>query len=541
MFKQEQFDDGPMNAFEEPANRPFLPSEEDIMPPQNQLANLRSGWPLACLDQKRARSLKTIHGRRQPTSRPYLEAWAEGHPRDQYPKKEIVSELAAKENLTVKQVKGWFGRRRKRQADAPTSSNSMPGSGITHLPKSYPCLDTRLQALPDSGIFHDLRGEDLTGLEDRGIASSLAEMLGPCPSTSPIEQYAMTPSREECSTIQTPISVQNDGGPPRFTKRPTSPSNIRYRAVNGPTVTPQVIDRGNGTALGPNISFSEDKTSSVHPSRDLSIPSGGKPTLPHRQKGKRVAPQKPYAPERQANKIYQCTQCNIGYEFVSDWARHLEIHEPQQQWTCMLQGETVVVRGKLACPFCNASKPTHDHLLIEHKVSQCADKKRTFQRRDHILSHMKRMHKSSVQNPPDAWMTVVHEDPNQQFWCGFCREFLRTTWDSRLEHLSHHFKVHGFDMTKWAREINPFNSAPSMNSPLPGAGSPMSHSAFIGPATALSMSPTPSTSPNCFNDFDHPLDPDYPTGSGPYIDPALLDRRLYPNDAPLPGPLAYLS
>lgn len=563
--KQEQFDNVSMNASEEPANRSFLPSEEDIIPPQNQLPNLTSGRPIACPHQKRTRSMKSIHDRRLPRSRPYLEAWWEDNRSDRYPTKEVVSDLAAKENLKFDQVKGWFVRRRKRMAHVSTSSNSIPGSDNTLLPNSYTYTNTQAQALSDPAIIHDLHAEDLPGLEERETSLSLAEKLRPCSSTSPIEQYAMTPPREECSTIQTPISVQNDGGPPRFTKRPTSNSNIRYSAVNGPTVLPQVIDRESGTALGPDVSFST--TSSLHASQDLSVPSSGKPMLPHRQKGKKIAPQKQYAPERQARKIFQCTRCNFGYQFASDWARHLEIHEPQQHWTCMLQGETVVDGGKLACPFCGAPEPTQDH-LIEHNVSQCADmthKKRTFQRRDHMLSHMKRIHNSSVQNPPEAWMTVVHEDPNQQFWCGFCREFLRTTWDSRLKHLSSHFKVDNLDMTKWAHEriyspsmpdkfarlvspahsvdparstgsinptsgFHPLNSTPPMNSPLLAPGSP------VGPPG--STAPAPPTSPIYFMDFDHPLDPYYPTGARSFIDPALLS---YLNDDPIPEQLPFFE
>lgn len=549
-----------MNASEEPANRSFLPPEEDIIPPQNQLPNRASGRPIACPHKKRTRSMKSIHDRRL-TSRPQLEAWWEANCSYPYPTKEVVSELAANENMKFHQVKGWFVRRRKRMANVPTSSHSISGSDITLLPNSYTCTNTQAQAMSDPGIIHDLHGEDLPGLEERETSLSLAERLRTCSSTSPIEQYAITPPREECSTIQTPISVQNDGGSPRFTKRPMSNSNISYSAVKGPTVSPHVIDRESVTALGPDMSFS--KKPSLHPSQDLSIPSSGKPMLPHRQKGKKLAPQKLYAPERQGKKIFQCTRCNLGYQFASDWARHLEIHEPQQHWTCMLQGETVVVRGKLVCPFCDAPEPTQDH-LIEHNVNQCADmthKKRTFQRRDHIMSHMKRIHNSSVQNPPDEWRTVVHEDPNQQFWCGFCLDFLRTTWDSRLKHLSSHFKVDNLDMTKWAHEriylpsmpdkfaglvspahsvdparptgpINPtsgfhlLNSTPPMYSPLLGSGSPVGPPASTGPAP--SMSPAPPSRPNYLIDSDHLLDPDYPIGTGSFNNPASPPEQLLP-------------
>lgn len=532
-----------MDEIEDTASHPFIPSEEDNIFPSNQPTNLVSGRALACPasgPKRRTRSMKSNRDQRRPKSRPHLEAWLGDHRSDQYPTKEVVNDLAAKENLNIKQVKGWFCRRRKQMADAFSPSNSTPGSDTTLLPKSYPSTDTRAQALSDPGIYHDRYMEYVPSLEERETALSLVEKLTSCPSTSTIEQYRMTPPREECSPIQTSISIQNDKGSPRFTRRSTRSPNMG------------IIDREAGTFPEPVMSFST--TLSLHSSQDISTTGGEKPTLPPRQKGKRVAPQKQYALERQDKKIFQCTRCNIGHQFASDWARHLEIHEPQQHWTCMLQGETVITRGKAACPFCDASDPTQDH-LSKHNVSRCADKthkKRTFQRRDHMLSHMKRIHNSSVENPPDAWMTVVHEDPNQQFWCGFCRGFRRMTWHSRLEHLSFHFKVDNLDMTKWVHEeiylqslpcsigpTHPMDPAHPAGSIHPTSGvhpldsTPPMNTPFAGPAPSMPAppaSPAPPTSPafpasfDCSMCPDHPLDPYYTMGSDQFI---LADQSQF--------------
>lgn len=507
-----------MDEIEDTASHPSIPSEGDIIFLPNLPTNLVSGRALACPasgPKRRTRSTRSTRSnrdQRRPKSRPHLEAWLRDHCGDHYPTKEVLNDLAAKENLNIKQVKGWFCRRRKQMADAFSPSNSMPGSDTTLLPNSYPSADTPAQASYDPSICHDLCREYLPGPEER-------EELTSCPSTFTIEQYTMTPPREECSPIQTSISVQNDKGSPRFTKRATRSPNMG------------IIGREAGTFPGPVMSFSP--TLSLHSSQDISTTGGEKPTLPHRQKGKRVAPQKQYSLERQDNKIFQCTHCNIGFQFTSDWARHMEIHEPQQYWTCMLQGEKIITRGKTACPFCDASDPTQDH-LSKHNVSRCVDKtpeKRTFQRRDHILNHMKRIHKSLVENPPDAWMTVVHEDPNQQFWCGFCCCFRRITWHSYLEHLSSHFKADNLDMTKWVHEdiyplslpcstfppdptsgVHPLDSTAPMDTPFAGPAAFMSAS----PASpALSTTPTfPASSdhsmyPDHPLDFDHPLDPYY--------------------------------
>lgn len=447
-----------MDEIEDPANHRFL---EDINFPQTQLANLMCGRALTSLASGR--------------KRPHLDSWFEGHRGDQYPTKEVVSALAAKENLTCD--KAWM-----------RSCNIMSDSDLV-VPNSYPAIDTRAQARSDSGIRHDLRGEHSPSLEEGETVLSLVEKLISCPSTSPIKQYTMTPPREDGSTIQTSLSVQNDKGPPRFTKRSSSYSSMGYRPTNGSTVMPQMIDSGTGTAQGPDMAFST--TSSLHRSQELSITGGEKPTLPQRQKGKRVGPPKKYPLEREDKKIYQCPQCNLGHRFLSDWARHLEIHNPQRQYTCMLQGRKVTIRGKVACPFCNASDPTQDHLST-HNVSQCADKayeERTYRKRDHMLGHMKRIHNSSVRIPPDAWMTIVHENQIQQFWCGFRCGILKTTWDLWLQHLKVHFKVDDFDMTKWTFERK---CLPSLADDFPHSIGP-SHS--IDPAHAT-RSIHPRSSPS---------------------------------------------
>ena len=74
-----------------------------------------------------------------------------------------------------------------------------------------------------------------------------------------------------------------------------------------------------------------------------------------------------------------------------------------------------------------------------------------------------------------------------------------------------------------------------MNSPLLGHGSPVGPPASTDPAPHVS--PAPPTSSDYFMDFDPPLDPDYPSGSGPFINPALLP---YFND-PLPDQLPFFE
>lgn len=64
---------------------------------------------------------------------------------------------------------------------------------------------------------------------------------------------------------------------------------------------------------------------------------------------------------------------------------------------------------------------------------------------------MKASHQASIQTPPDAWR-MVHENDTQLFWCGFCEKYLRTTWESRFDHMENHFVGYDIDMNRWRLE-----------------------------------------------------------------------------------------
>ena len=160
------------------------------------------------------------------------------------------------------------------------------------------------------------------------------------------------------------------------------------------------------------------------------------------------------APSRQGDKKLQCTWCNRGYRYRSDWVRHLETHDPQQKWICMHKGPRLVNKGNVTCAFCGESNPGDKH-LNKHSAFLCSQKpedQRTFPRADGLLRHMKYSHQASIETPPDSWRVPEHENDTQQFWCGFCEKHLWTTWESRLEHMENHFVGDDIDMTRWRLE-----------------------------------------------------------------------------------------
>ena len=63
-------------------------------------------------------------------------------------------------------------------------------------------------------------------------------------------------------------------------------------------------------------------------------------------------------------------------------------------------------------------------------------------------------HKASVGSPPKSWGVSEHDSDTQQFWCGFCSSYLRTTWKSWINHLADHYTIDNYDMTRWNPETS---------------------------------------------------------------------------------------
>lgn len=148
-------------------------------------------------------------------------------------------------------------------------------------------------------------------------------------------------------------------------------------------------------------------------------------------------------------RIFKCTFCSDSFRTKFDWARHEKtIHLNLEAWVCAPEGglHSITAAGRGICVYCGAQDQTLDHLNI-HKFTAChcrAWQARCFTRKDHLVQHLKTMHKISTVPFIENWKITRDDVPSR---CGFCGEQLQT-WSSRARHLTAHFRS-GLTMESW--------------------------------------------------------------------------------------------
>ncbi|KAI1533793.1 Homeodomain-containing transcription factor [Pyrenophora tritici-repentis] len=180
------------------------------------------------------------------------------------------------------------------------------------------------------------------------------------------------------------------------------------------------------------------------------------------------------------SETWQCTFC---YQRIAhkSWRRHEETqHRPKRKWTCLLTGPSLHVASRTAistyCVFCKIPDPSEDHLLLAHRISECANKsehERTFLRPDHLRQHVNNFHKAPLDGEVrDLWRRGETGDETAEDWiCGFCGHELKT-WEARERHIAKHFKD-GSTMTDWKEHTNLVAGAdPSKKRPTSSEGRP---------------------------------------------------------------------
>ncbi|MCJ1425795.1 hypothetical protein MMC29_003695 [Sticta canariensis] len=354
-----------------------------------------------------------------------LDCWVNGHMDDPYPTKDEVVELAAQTELTENQVRDWFTRFRKRNPKRIGHKQSHHLSDASATP---------IMTDIDRSI---VIGEPLkTPMEVESQSPSLQDTWPLDRSSSPLDTYLQTSPQDEPISRSTADTLQSDNNPPYFFTRDGH--------------TPRRQGTVSTTRTGAERTHQLSSQQSVH-----SVPSSDTAGRPVGKKGQRLVQPPPLAPERQGDKRFQCTVCNRCHQYKSDWIRDEETHNPQEEWICMLQGPRLVCNGDMTCAFCGKFNPTDEHLDSEHNTSLCSKKpveQRTFKRPDNLHRHINHYHKANIGSPPKPWRVSKHESDTQQFWCGFCSDFLRTTWESRLNHIANHYTEDKYDMTRWSPE-----------------------------------------------------------------------------------------
>ncbi|UNI19577.1 hypothetical protein JDV02_005755 [Purpureocillium takamizusanense] len=190
---------------------------------------------------------------------------------------------------------------------------------------------------------------------------------------------------------------------------------------------------------------------------------------------------------RPSRGIFQCTFCVEEFRTKYDWQRHEKTwHLPLDRWVCTPTGPLAVRRrdhhrrrrasssspsfprgngngdgewdeeedeggggDALVCVFCGEEGPDAAH-IESHNFLLCNRRgvdERTFYRRDHLMQHLRLVHRVGAGVPGssfDAWKAAA---PPIRSRCGFCGRCL-DDWAMRVEHLGEHFKA-GSTMRDW--------------------------------------------------------------------------------------------
>jgi hypothetical protein len=143
---------------------------------------------------------------------------------------------------------------------------------------------------------------------------------------------------------------------------------------------------------------------------------------------------------------FACTfSCGKQFAKEFEWKRHeSSIHVPQDEWTCNRTGAHYLPEH---CPYDLSSFPSSEH-LDGHRHYYCllkAEESRTFQRKDHLLQHLKIVHRikdvSIMKDVIASWRSPTKPLPDCDpvLNCGFCGTHL-SDWQSRISHVASHFR-----------------------------------------------------------------------------------------------------
>ncbi|KAJ4993142.1 hypothetical protein SVAN01_01494 [Stagonosporopsis vannaccii] len=146
---------------------------------------------------------------------------------------------------------------------------------------------------------------------------------------------------------------------------------------------------------------------------------------------------------------FKCTFCCDTFRHKFDWVRHEKsLHLNLEEWRCTPYG-AVVIRpqtGRVHCAYCNMLDPKPDHLDLHYHQACHNDQntQRVFRRKDHLVQHLRHLHKLGSMPLMDDWKTETMVISSR---CGFCDVRL-ASWEERTDHLTVHFRV-GKTMLDW--------------------------------------------------------------------------------------------
>ncbi|EXF73491.1 hypothetical protein CFIO01_12676 [Colletotrichum fioriniae PJ7] len=221
--------------------------------------------------------------------------------------------------------------------------------------------------------------------------------------------------------------------------------------------TPNVADYArieSKTSLdsGGSSSSTQSANSVWSAASDASRGRRNEPSLLDRTRWGRVSKKRAAAASKKDDRPFKCTFCCDSFKTKYDWARHEKSrHLNLESWVCAPRGGSVMstVTGRPHYAYCSEVDPSEEHLDV-HNHKACYERPieaRSFGRKDHLVQHLRVMHKLDIMPRFDGWKA---EAVGVSSRCGFCDiEFM--TWNKRVDHLANHFR-HGATMKDWKGE-----------------------------------------------------------------------------------------
>lgn len=338
-----------------------------------------------------------------------LKEWLKCHSRHPYPTRQEKTSLAEKAGLSVTQVGTWFANARRRRKSQPEALNNSMASTSPSNPLDDSPLERwknsppEVEAAPLDAIMREVARSDIDDLPDDGS----------------LKHFAPVPRQ----------------------RSPSHGKDARSQASSDASASALSSTSGSSAhSLGSNHSQGSFGCFYLNDSARRRRRRRTKTTHTSKRPAKSTARKRPY----------QCTFCTDTFCAKYDWTRHEKtLHLSLEKFICAPFGQTYndQLNGTERCAFCDEASPPERH-IDSHRVTICRQKPitlRTFYRKDHLLQHLRLVHRVNHLTPSmETWKSKATHINSR---CGFCGDTF-VLWSDRNDHIAEHYRK-GASMKDW--------------------------------------------------------------------------------------------
>ncbi|KAL3959210.1 hypothetical protein ACCO45_007372 [Purpureocillium lilacinum] len=425
-----------------------------------------------------------------------LRRWFAANKHHPYPTRDDKDALCALTGLDVVQVANWFANARRRRIKV--GSPPPPPSSAAAAASSARFVHAQIsrQQSGSSSPASPLR-EAVDGAATVAVAAAPIDVIVPPRRAAtpgifedmmdPLQRWANSPPEDEPAAATAIYRAANEP----FYASSTASRSAYYLSDDGSSAS--ASNRSSLSRHGDNSNPPSE--GSVASSRSSSFGNQQQQRRHHQHRRRRrrrrhqaLLPPRQSTLGRPSRGVFQCTFCVEEFRTKYDWQRHEKTwHLPLDRWVCTPTGPLAVRQHHhhhrrsdgdhgdddgggeggggqghgnnnnnngsgdttLVCVFCGEEGPDAAH-VESHNFSLCnrrAVDERTFYRRDHLMQHLRLVHRVGAGVPGAAFDEWKAAAPPIRSRCGFCGRCL-DDWAMRVEHLGEHFKA-GSTMRDW--------------------------------------------------------------------------------------------